>query len=89
MTVTLESANGSEIYSETTFYGLGPYWNEYSAYLYSNGTDDAARLVVRSSADGPLLLDVVSLFPSENGPKGSISPFRSDVVELMAGMHPK
>jgi hypothetical protein len=36
-----------------------------------------------------LLLDVVSLFPEENGPEGSVSPFRKDLLELLKGLNPR
>lgn len=38
---------------------------------------------------GVLLLDVVSLFPGENGVEGSVSPFRRDLLELIKGLRPR
>ena len=38
---------------------------------------------------GAVLLDMVSLFPAENGVEGSISPFRSDILSLIRGLQPR
>lgn len=38
---------------------------------------------------GAVLLDMVSLFPAENGVEGSISPFRSDILSLIRGLKPR
>ena len=34
-------------------------------------------------------MNMVSLFPAENGVEGGISPFRSDLLTLMKGLHPR
>ena len=39
--------------------------------------------------DGEVLLDMVSLFPEQNGPEGSISPFRADLLSLLKGLRPR
>ena len=39
--------------------------------------------------DGEVLLDMVSLFPEENGPEGVISPFREDLLSLLKGLRPR
>ena len=36
-----------------------------------------------------MLLDMVSLFPEHNGPEGSISPFRADLLSLLKGLQPR
>ncbi len=36
-----------------------------------------------------MLLDMVSLFPEENGVEGSVSPFRSDILSLIKGLKPR
>ena len=38
---------------------------------------------------GDVLLDMVSLFPAENGAEGATSPFRADLLALLKGLHPK
>ncbi len=38
---------------------------------------------------GAVLLDMVSLFPEENGVEGSVSPFRSDILSLIKGLKPR
>lgn len=38
---------------------------------------------------GAVLLDMLSLFPAENGVEGSISPFRSDILSLIRGLQPR
>ena len=38
---------------------------------------------------GAVLLDMVSLFPAENGVEGSVSPFRSDILSLLKGLKPR
>lgn len=35
------------------------------------------------------MVDFVSLFPEENGPVGSISPFRSDLLDLLKAINPR
>ncbi len=36
-----------------------------------------------------MLLDMVSLFPAENGAEGRASPFRADILALLKGLHAK
>lgn len=39
--------------------------------------------------EGEVLLDMVSLFPERNGPEGSASPFRADLLSLLKGLRPR
>ena len=47
------------------------------------------RLAIRIQGRGPIFVDFVSLFPEENGPAGSTSPFRQDLLQLLKDLHPK
>ena len=38
---------------------------------------------------GAVLVDMVSLFPAQNGAEGSVSPFRSDILSLLKGLKPR
>lgn len=38
---------------------------------------------------GEVLVNMVSLFPAENGVEGSVSPFRTDLLDLMKGLQPR
>lgn len=156
VTVTLESADGENVFASVHIPRLFRHWHKHTAVLRSNGTDATARLAFRlgkgrppegpagprypwslgessgrsllqlrrgeppaglagagrgasapgaEGAGGPgdgspgepcskggsgvLLLDVVSLFPDENGPEGSVTPFRNDLLQLIKGLRPR
>lgn len=88
VTVMLESRDGSSPYASETFEDIKEVWHKHVAVLTANGTDHDARLTVRGKG-GPFLLDVLSLFPEENGREGKISPFRNDLLSLLKGLRPR
>ena len=47
------------------------------------------RLAIRIQGRGPIFVDFVSLFPEVNGPAGSKTPFRQDLLQLLKDLHPK
>ncbi len=59
----LESADGSTVYSQTSFGGVTTSWQKFSTSFISSGTDTNARLVLSITNVGAVWLDVVSLFP--------------------------
>eukprot|EP00884_Botryococcus_braunii_P004902 jgi/Botrbrau1/14412/Bobra.0014s0059.1 len=52
-------------------------------------SDDASLEMGGGRDRWELLLDVVSLFPQENGREGSVSPFRKDLLDLLKGLNPR
>jgi hypothetical protein len=88
VTVTLESLDGAIVYASETFEEIQDDWHKHVAVLEAQGTNHGARLAVRGEG-GPFLLDVVSLFPGENGREGRTSPFRNDLLSLLKGLRPR
>ena len=47
------------------------------------------RLSIDVVQGGEVLVNMVSLFPAENGVEGSVSPFRTDLLDLLKGLQPR
>ncbi|CAL8471543.1 g11085 [Coccomyxa elongata] len=86
--VALESSQGSHTYATAVLEDVGCSWANFRATLTANTTDPNARLALRLKG-GEVLVNMVSLFPAENGVEGSVSPFRSDLLDLMKGLQPR
>lgn len=84
--ITLESADGKQIYAEQVVSVLKEGWNQYSYTLISSGTAANARIVFSASRAGTLYLDMVSLFPETW--KGRENGLRIDLAGKVAAMKP-
>ena len=88
MEVALGSADSRTFYARTSFAATGN-WTHHTASLTSDTEDPKAMLVIQAPANCSLDVDLVSLFPGENGLLGAKTPFRADLLELMKGLHPR
>lgn len=89
LTASLQSADGTTVYGQTTISNVGTGWNKYTATIKTNSTvaDPNAKFVISTSTVGSVLFDVVSLFPPtfnnrENG-------LRTDLATMVKDMKPK
>lgn len=83
----LENTDGSVVYAETAFEGIGADWRKFAATLVPSGNDTHARLVLAFDQPGTVWLDVVSLFRGEtfhDRPNG----MRTDLADALDGMSP-
>jgi alpha-L-arabinofuranosidase len=83
----LESANGSTVYAQTTFNGITPSWQKFSATFTPAVSDTNARLVVGISQPGTVWLDMVSLFPQTTFNNRS-NGLRPDLANTVASLKP-
>ena len=88
VTATLESADGAAVYAAATLRGVTGAWAPFVTSLVSNATDPNAVLAISATGCTSLALDVVSLFPEANGPKGAVTPFRQDLLQLLKDLRP-
>ncbi len=87
MSVRLESRTGKVLGKSTLAKPTGE-WAKYTATIQSTGTDRHARLVLVTTGEGSLALDVISLFPEKtfhNHPNG----LRADLARIIADLKPK
>ncbi|MBN9502000.1 alpha-N-arabinofuranosidase [bacterium SCN 57-13] len=87
---SLESADGSKVYTKTTLTGVGSGWSKLEGTLETSRSVPATtdgRLVLKTGADRTTWLGMVSLFgPTfNNRPNGN----RPDLMQLLADMKPK
>ncbi|MBS1726350.1 MAG: carbohydrate binding domain-containing protein [Armatimonadetes bacterium] len=87
--VSIEGADGKEIYAKGTVSGVGSKWKKYELTLTTKASSPKtadARFVVRAKG-GPVWLSLVSLFPptTNNRPNGT----RPDLLKLLKDMQPK
>jgi len=89
LTVSLQSADGKTTFAEVKFSGLSGQWRQFQAKLTTKGVAPSKDNVfkITTAAPGTIWLQQVSLFPPtyHNRPNGN----RSDIMELLAGLHPK
>ena len=64
--------------------GLTEEWRTFELTLTPNGSDAQARLAFRLGEDGAIVMDCVSLFPSD----AVAGKFRRDLVERLAALRP-
>lgn len=86
LAVSIES-DGGKIYAQNVFHGLTGDWKHYNASLVVNGTDSAARVVLRVAQAGTVYVDFVSLFPAatfKNRPNG----LRPDLTKMIVNLNP-
>jgi alpha-L-arabinofuranosidase len=87
ISVRLESANGSQLYAQTSFSGLTTNWQHFAASLVSSGNDTNARIVLSIAQAGTVWLDVVSLFPRATF-HNRTNGMRLDLANMLAAMKP-
>jgi alpha-L-arabinofuranosidase len=83
----LESADGSTLYAQTSFSGLGPNWQRFTASLTPSATTTNGRLVLSLGQAGTVWLDVVSLFPRATF-FSRTNGLRADLANMVAAMNP-
>ncbi|WNS43426.1 alpha-L-arabinofuranosidase C-terminal domain-containing protein [Paenibacillus sp. MMS20-IR301] len=84
--ITLESADGKQVFAEQVVDEWKEGWNQYTYALTASGTAGNARILFSADQPGAIYLDMVSLFPQtwkdrENG-------LRIDLAEKVAAMKP-
>ena len=89
MEVFLEAGNASQPHAGASFTAVPGNWTQHTARLTSNATATDARLVIQAPANCSMDVDMVSLFPADNGRLGAITPFRPDLLSLLQGLRPK
>ena len=87
LAVSLESANGSTVYAQSTVSGLTTSWQHFALSLVPNATAPSARLVLRISAAGAVYLDFVSLFPAATF-NNRTNGLRPDLANLLVNLKP-
>lgn len=85
--VSLESANGSTAYAQSTVGGLTTSWQHFSVALVPNTTDTNARLALRISQTGSVYLDFVSLFPAQTF-NNRTNGLRPDLANMLVNLKP-
>jgi alpha-L-arabinofuranosidase len=85
--VSLESANGSTVYAQSTVSGLTTSWQHFAASLVPNATDPFARLALRISQAGSVYLDFVSLFPAQTF-NNRTNGLRPDLANMLVNLKP-
>lgn len=87
--VFLEDSNGRRNSNVITIDGLKNDWQKYTGSLQAERTVDS-RLAIMGDAAGTFYLDFVTLLPeaSELWMNGEMGPFRKDMMEALAALHP-
>ena len=83
----LESADGSQLYAQTSFGDLTTNWQHFAAALVSSGSNANARIVLSLAQPGTIWLDVVSLFPRATF-HSRTNGMRSDLANMLRDLHP-
>ena len=87
--VFLEDSNGRRNSNVVTIDALKNDWQKYTGSLQAERTVDS-RLAIMGDAAGTFYLDFVTLLPeaSELWMNGEMGPFRKDMMEALAALHP-
>ncbi|MBQ2500892.1 MAG: alpha-L-arabinofuranosidase [Bacteroidales bacterium] len=90
ISVYLEDAQGNRNSNVLTVKGLANGWTRFVAQLKAERSVDS-RLAIVADAPGTFWLDFVTLLPeaSQLWMDGKYGPFRKDLVQAMADLHPK
>ena len=90
--VSLTRVDLALFYANLTLTGVSGSWQRYSGELLPSATDTDARLAVLFDGPGTIVIDSVSLFPTENVRQGQGMmnpwPFRQDLLQAMKDLHP-
>lgn len=87
LVVRLETKSG-DLLAEAKLPSPDSAWMKYQAVLSPTNTDADARLVLLTTGEGQVGVDMVSLFPQKtfhNHPNG----LRADLAQVIADLHPK
>ena len=89
VSVYLEDASGNRNSNVITISGLGGSWKQYTGSLTAERSVDS-RLAIVADAPGTFWLDFVTLVPeaSQLWEGGKYGPFRKDLLEALADLHP-
>lgn len=89
VSVYLEDASGNRNSNVVTYSGLTDGWKKYTGVLKAENTVDS-RMVVMADAAGEFYLDFATLMPeaSELWMDGKAGPFRKDLMQALADLHP-
>ncbi len=89
VSVYLEDASGNRNSNVMTISGLGESWKQYTGSLTAERSVDS-RLAIVADAPGTFWLDFVTLVPeaSQLWEGGKYGPFRKDLLEALADLHP-
>ena len=89
ISVYLEDASGNRNSNVVTISGLGGSWKQYTGSLTAERSVDS-RLAIMADAPGTFWLDFVTLVPeaSQLWEGGKYGPFRKDLLEALADLHP-
>ena len=89
VSVYLEDASGNRNSNVMTISGLGGSWKQYTGSLTAERSVDS-RLAIVADAPGTFWLDFVTLVPeaSQLWEGGKYGPFRKDLLEALADLHP-
>jgi alpha-L-arabinofuranosidase len=83
----LESADGSQVYAQTSFNGLTTGWQKFTASLVSSATDTNARLALSITNAATVWLDIVSLFPQATF-RNRANGMRADIANRLDDLRP-
>lgn len=81
------AGRGRRPLAEAKLEGFTSQWQEYTAVLRAESTEEKARLNLFVEGSGTLDLDMVSLFPVDTW-KGREGGLRADLVQMLADMKP-
>ncbi len=87
VTVSLENSSGSSVYAQTTIGGLTVGWQHFTRALFPSASDPAARLVLRISSAGTVVVDFVSLFPAQTF-NNRTNGLRPDLANMLVNLRP-
>lgn len=89
VSVYLEDANGRRNSNVITITNLKNNWQKYTGQLQAERNVDS-RLVIVADKAGTIYLDFVTLMPeaSQLWMDGRMGPFRKDLMEALAALHP-
>jgi alpha-N-arabinofuranosidase len=85
--VRLEARNG-DLLAEAKLPAPNSAWVKYDAVLEPAGADPDARLVLLTTGEGQVALDMVSLFPKKTF-HGHPNGLRPDLAQAIADLHPR
>lgn len=87
LTVSLENADGQQVYARGELSGLTAVWQPFRLSLTANATDPQARLVIAAGQPGTVWLDMVSLFPKRTW-KDRPNGLRPDLAQMLFDLRP-
>ncbi len=83
--ISLQGADGE--LGQAVIDGLATEWTKYETAIRATGTDEKARLVVVTTGEGDVCMDMISLFPQKTF-KGRKNGLRADLAQALADLRP-